>query len=225
MSFFLYGGAVMGLNPGIMAQLGTKSGQPGKPADSDTRAGVPGFEDLLVAVGQTRNRDAFIRLFEHYAPRVKSFLIKAGVSADEADELAQETMLTVWRRADTYDPARAAAGTWIYTIARNKRIDALRKKQAQPLAPVPVDEMFALPALDTPSPHEALARADEQAAIAAALAELPAEQAEVLHKSFFENKTQEEIARETDVPLGTVKSRMRLAVERLRRRMTPEDAP
>ena len=86
------------------------------------------FDDLLVAVGKTGNRDAFVRLFEYFAPRVKSFLMRGGLSEDMADELAQETMLTAWHRAESYNPGKAKASTWIYTIARNKKIDWLRKK-------------------------------------------------------------------------------------------------
>lgn len=193
-----------------------KSGPLRPPPAGAAQAGEVSFADLLVAVGATRNRDAFIRLFEHYAPRVKSFLMKGGTAPDLADELAQETMLTVWHRAAEYDPARAAAGTWIYTIARNKRIDAARRQQARGGTPVPVDALFALPDHDSVSPDEAVTRAEETHIVGAAMAELPPEQAEILHKAFFENKTHSEIAAETNLPIGTVKSRIRLALDRMR---------
>lgn len=182
------------------------------------------FEDLLVAVGKNRDRDAFIRLFEHFAPRVKSFLMRGGFRADLADELAQETMLTVWDRASGFDPARAAASTWIYTIARNKRIDSLRKT-ARP-EPDAEDPLFA--ANDQPRPDEIVNHAEEAAALAEALKKLPPEQAELIQKAFFEEKTHSDIAAETNLPLGTVKSRIRLALERMRQGMQGpkgKDAP
>ncbi|MBU0801108.1 MAG: sigma-70 family RNA polymerase sigma factor [Alphaproteobacteria bacterium] len=210
-----------------MQPFSAKSGPATSHSPGTIRAGEPTSEDLLVAVGQARSRDAFIRLFEHYAPRVKSFLIKGGTPPDLADELAQETMLTVWHRAAQYDPAKSGAGTWIYTIARNKRIDAARRKAARGGAAhnVPVDELFFLPDADTPTPDQAIAEAQETHIVSAAMATLPPEQAEILYKSFFENKTHSEIAEETHLPLGTVKSRIRLALERLRAKIGPEMAP
>lgn len=209
----------------VMQPPATKSG-PFKTAPAGAAmAGETTFADLLVAVGATRNRDAFIRLFEHYAPRVKSFLLKGGTPADLADELAQETMLTVWHRAAEYDPAKAAAGTWIYTIARNKRIDAARRKAARGGEAVPVDELFTLPDSDSIPADEAVARAQETQIVGAAMAELPPEQAELLYKAFFENKSHSEIAHETDLPLGTVKSRIRLAMDRLRSKIGKGGAP
>ena len=171
------------------------------------------FNDLLVAVGKKRDRDAFIRLFEYYAPRVKSFVMKGGISPDQADEIAQETMLTVWHRAAQFNPVKASAGTWIFTIARNKRIDVLRKKSwvghDNGETPDVADETQE-------RADDALGRAEEEKTIAGALAELPAEQADILRKAFFEDKTHAAIAAETNLPLGTVKSRIRLAMDRLR---------
>lgn len=167
------------------------------------------FDDLLVAVGQSRNRDAFVRLFEYFAPRVKSFLMRGGMAADLADELAQETMLTVWHRAQSYDPQKARASTWIFTIARNKKIDWLRKSRPEPLPGDPVTVE------DRPLPDEVLNRTQESEAIAKAMKDLPPEQAEIIQKAFFEEKTHSQIAEETDLPLGTVKSRIRLAMDRL----------
>lgn len=208
-----------GLKLAVMQPPVTKSG-PLRPVPAGAHsAGETTFSDLLVAVGATRNRDAFIRVFEHYAPRVKSFLLKGGTPADLADELAQETMLTVWHRAAEYDPAKASAGTWIYTIARNKRIDAARRKTARGGEAVPVDDLFTLPDPDNVQPDEAIQRAQETKIVASAMAELPPEQAEILYKAFFENKTHSQIAQESDLPLGTVKSRIRLAMDRLRNKI------
>jgi RNA polymerase sigma-70 factor (ECF subfamily) len=173
------------------------------------------FEDLLVRVGESQDRDAFIRLFEYFAPRVKSFLMKGGLAADAADELAQETMLAVWNKAAGYDPARAAASTWIFTIARNRRIDALRRIQRS--APAGDSEArLENEASPEPGPERRLQHEQEAAGLAQAIAALPPEQAELIRKSFFEEKTHQDIAREQGLPLGTVKSRIRLAMERLR---------
>jgi RNA polymerase sigma factor (sigma-70 family) len=170
------------------------------------------FEDLLTAVGRSRDRDAFIRLFEHFAPRVKSFLMRGGFRADLADELAQETMLTVWDKAAGYNAAQAAASTWIYTIARNKRIDSLRRiNRPEPDA---ADPLFAPE--PEPRPDDILNHAEEATYIAEAMKKLPAEQAELIQKAFFEEKSHSDIAAETNLPLGTVKSRIRLALDRMR---------
>lgn len=191
-----------------------------KPAPiSRDKAGAATFDDLLVAVGKTRNRDAFVRLFEHYAPRVKSFLMKGGLRPDQADEAAQETMLTVWQKAPDYDPLRAGAGTWIFTIARNKRIDLQRKGGRD----MPLPEEMQLPSQifsDT-----SIGEAQDARAVAAALDALPAEQSDMIRKAYFEDKTQNEIAAETGLPLGTVKSRIRLALEKLRAAMGDEVRP
>lgn len=172
------------------------------------------FDDLLVAVGKSKNRDAFIRVFEHFAPRVKSFLMKGGMTAELADELAQETMLTVWQKADVYDPQQSAASTWIFTIARNKRIDALRKAgrpQAELSDPMMVSDLIA--------PDELTCMNEQRERLNKALKELPEEQAALIRKSFLEEKPHTDIAEETNIPLGTVKSRIRLALEKLRYHM------
>lgn len=173
-------------------------------------AGPVTFDDLLVAVGRTRNRDAFIRLFEYFAPRVKSYLMKGGMTPEQADDLAQETMIAVWNNASSYRPGKAGASTWIFTIARNKRVDLLRKKS--PILADPDDAVND----DSPLPDDVLSRVDDTKAITQALAALPQEQADLVRKAYFEDKSHNDIARETDLPLGTVKSRIRLAMERLR---------
>ncbi len=171
------------------------------------------FEDLLVDIGQTKNRDSFIQLFKHFAPRIKSFLMKGGLSPEQADEVAQETLLTAWSKASSYDPHKAAASTWLFTIARNKRIDFLRKT-ARP-APDIHDPMFS--GTEAPLlPDDQSIHLEEEKTLAAAILELPKEQAALIRQSFFEEKTHQDIAQETGLPLGTVKSRIRLALERLR---------
>jgi len=164
----------------------------------------------IVAIAKERNRDEFAALFQHFAPRVKGYLVRTGASASLAEELAQETMLTVWRKAEQFDPARASASTWLFTIARNLRIDAARRTRdpsafAAEIEPEAPEEPFV-----------AVARRQSQAVIREALKQLPAEQREVLSLSFFEDRPHSEIAATLKIPLGTVKSRVRLAVSKLR---------
>lgn len=171
------------------------------------------FSALLIAVGHNRDRDAFARLFRHFAPRLKSFLIKGGATPSQAEELVQDTMLAIWNRAATYDPARANAGTWIFTIARNKRIDALRRGGR---VEIDIDDAAFIADDASPRPDQAIMDTQQTRAVAEMIESLPPEQADVIRKSFFEDKTHMQIAAESNLPLGTVKSRIRLAMERLR---------
>lgn len=169
------------------------------------------FGRLIVLVAQARDRDAFARLFIHFAPRLKGYLMRSGANASAAEDFAQQAMLTVWRKAALYDPARAGASAWIFAIARNLRIDALRR-QSHAVAELDLSQMPDDPVL----PDRILADRDAARRIRDALAELPPDQAEVVRLSFFQDKPHAEIARELAIPLGTVKSRVRLAVMRLR---------
>lgn len=202
----LYDDAVFGLNSGMVSQ---------------TEQQTVTFEDLLVSVGREQDRNAFIRLFEYFAPRIKSFLMKGGLSPEEADELAQETMLTVWHKAAGYDPARAAASTWIFTIARNKRIDALRRLASRPESQM--NEALQIVDSNNILPDDVLRGKEQETALSSAIASLPPEQAALIEKAFFEHKSHSDIAEETKLPLGTVKSRIRLALERLRHRLGGQD--
>jgi len=169
------------------------------------------FSALVQAVANG-DRDAFARLFAHYAPRLKSFLLRQGGDSAAAEDLAQEAMLTVWRKAALFDPAKSSAGTWIFTIARNLRIDAIRKaKRPEFDADDPAFVTEAEPAAD-----QAMDTEQTGARVRAALAELPEEQAVVVRLSFFEDKPHAEIAAKLALPLGTVKSRLRLAMKRIR---------
>ena len=166
---------------------------------------------LLVAIAATRDREMFARLFAYYVPRVKAYLMRKGVDGALAEELAQEAMLIVWRRAESFDPEKASAATWIYTIVRNLRIDALRKTRR----PVfDVDDPSYVP--DPPrQPDDALQCERLEKKVREALAQLPEEQAVVVRLSFFEDMPHGEIAACLSLPLGTVKSRLRLAMRRL----------
>lgn len=169
------------------------------------------LSSFIVGIAQRGDREAFVGLFNHFAPRVKGYLMRLGANAEAAEELAQETLLTVWRRAASFDPARAAASTWIFTIARNLRIDLARRGARAPLAADPSSD-----APPPPAPDELLSACQDEARIGAALARLPKEQAQVVSLAFFSDKPHSEIAGELGLPLGTVKSRLRLAMARLR---------
>lgn len=168
--------------------------------------------ELMRRVARERDREAFAALFARYASRVKGFLIRGGAAHDQADEAAQDVMVSIWRRAEQYDPAKASVATWIYAIARNRRIDMIRR-QTRP-APDPEDPLFQPD--PEPDPAATAAVTARDARVRAALAELSGDQREVVRLAFFSGMTQTEIAAEVDAPLGTVKSRLRLAFARLR---------
>ncbi len=171
---------------------------------------VPDWSGCVVAVARSRDRQSFAELFGHFAPRLKGFFVRLGVSPGAAEDLAQDTMLIVWRRAETFDPARASAATWIFTIARNLRIDMKRRERDPQL----LADFYDAAPMATPSDH--LSAAEREVRVRAALAELPVDQVEVIRLSFFEDRPHAEIAGVLDIPLGTVKSRVRLAMNRLR---------
>lgn len=166
--------------------------------------------DLLAAVAR-RDRAAFEELFRRYAGRVKGLLLRSLPPA-RAEEVAQEVMIRVWHNAVRYDASRASPATWIFTIARNARIDAQRRS-AHP-TPDPHDPMW-VPAGEEP-PDAAVSRRATADRMRSALDELPANQLEVLHRAYLQGQTLAEVAEALEVPLGTVKSRVRLAMERLR---------
>jgi RNA polymerase sigma factor (sigma-70 family) len=169
---------------------------------------------LLYEVGQNKDKDAFMSLFDYFAPRIKSYLLKGGLSEDEADELAQETMLMVWQKANSYVPDVAAASTWIFTIARNKRTDYFRKTGRMTVQPP--EKFYDLKSEDA-SPFESFYEQEVSGDIEEALSELSDEQMDIIKKAYYEDKPHAQIAKETGLPLGTVKSRIRLAMEKLRR--------
>lgn len=171
---------------------------------------------LIEAVAATRDRDAFARLFEHFAPRLKAYLMRAGAPPGAAEDFAQDAMLTVWRKADLFDPRRASAATWIFTIARNRRLDALRRESR----PLPVPEMSLAPE-EPEQPDAQLSEAEEAARLNAAMTDLSPEQLEVLRLAFFQGDAHSEIARKLNLPLGTVKSRIRKAMIKLRIALQP----
>ncbi len=177
----------------------------------------------LEAVGRNRDREAFARLFAYFAPRVKAYLRRIGADPQQAEELAQEVMLTVWRRARQFDPGKSSPSTWIFTIARNKRIDMLRRRAAA--AAVESGEARGEgPQEDVGEAFEAVDIGLMRDKLVQAIAELPPEQAEVLRIFYLEGKSHSEIADALGLPLGTVKSRLRLALARLREKFAEAQA-
>lgn len=169
-------------------------------------------EVLLAAVAQKRDREAFAVLFQRFGPRLATFLMRGGCDAVTAEELVQETMLTMWRAAERYDPLQASVSTWIFTIARNKRIDALRRERRPELDP---DEPALQPA-GFPDGAALTRTGERERRVREALGSLPSDQVELLRLSFFAGKTHRDIADELRLPVGTVKSRMSRAFEKLR---------
>lgn len=169
-------------------------------------------DQLLARVAQARDKAAFSMLFERFSPHLNAYMRQKGASPAAAEELVQDAMLSVWRQAEQFDPQKATASTWIFTIARNKRIDQLRRQQH-------VELDWSDPALVLSSADQTddgVLLSDQQQALSAAIATLPPEQAELLKLSFFEDMPHIEIARRRKLPLGTVKSRLRLAIDKLR---------
>jgi len=168
--------------------------------------------ELLMEIASSGDRLAFERLFRHFGPRLKNFVMRRGLSVTVAEEVVQETMLSVWRKASYFDPARAGVATWIFTIARNLTIDYQRRDRSG----VELDEDPS-EAPDPPLSGEAMLMADERdERVRAAMTRLSADQLAVVKLSFFSEKPHVEIAEELGIPLGTVKSRVRLAMQRLR---------
>lgn len=184
-------------------------------AEMADTAEVDRLNGLLLRVARQRDRQAFVTLFHHFAPRLKSFLLRAGMDASAAEETIQDVMVTVWQRAEQFDPTLAAAGTWIYAIARNRRIDRLRRDRRPSFDP---DDPALVPE-EADGAEETIMVEERAALLHRAIRELPAEQADLLRMAYFEDKAHSAIAAERRLPLGTVKSRLRLALARLRKAM------
>lgn len=176
------------------------------------RLDTTAMSQLLYRIAQSRDAQAFNDLFASYAPRLKSYMMRQGADAATAEELAQETLLTVWRKAQLYSGDKGSASTWIYTIARNLRIDRIRRETPWQELPEGHNEE----ASDDPAPDEAVSEKERKQRVQAALKTLPGEQYEVVVLSYLEGLSHSEIAERLDLPLGTVKSRMRLAYQKLR---------
>lgn len=171
------------------------------------------FRSLITRVAQNRDRQAFGQLFDHFAPRLKSFMMRKNTSAELAEDLVQEAMIAVWTKAALYEPSKGSVTTWVFTIARNLRIDRIRRDVHMPTTELgDYDEPS-----EAPEGEELLGRKQEDGLVARALQSIPEEQRQILVLSFVEEMPQSEIASKLSIPLGTVKSRMRLAYGHLRR--------
>lgn len=167
---------------------------------------------LIDAIARSKDRVAFAALFDHFAPRVKGLLMKGGASSELAEEVAQETMLTVWRKAALFDPARASASTWIATIARNRRIDVARREARSRLS-----EIYEILDEEPPEQPDAIVYgAERDSRVRAAMKALSADQYQVVELAFLHGFSHQDVARRLSIPLGTVKSRLRLALAHLR---------
>lgn len=166
-------------------------------------------------VAETGNRAAFAALYEHFAPRLKAWLMRLGTPEDVAEELMQESLITAWRRAASFDPVQASVATWLFTIARNKRIDRLRREKRPE---IDLSDPLLVPDPE-PAPDEIVDAAQDEAHLRAALKDLPEEQLHLLRLAFFSDLSHRDIAQRENLPLGTVKSRIRLALARLKTRL------
>nr|WP_211096214.1 sigma-70 family RNA polymerase sigma factor [Flavimaricola marinus] len=172
------------------------------------------WSEEIAAIRDHKDQRAFARLFEHFAPRLKSFLMKSGSTAEFAEECTQEVMATLWRKAHMFDGSKASVSTWIYTIARNRKIDMIRKQRR----PEPEDLPWGPE--NEPDQDDVIVLAEETEQLGRALAALPEKQRKLIERAYFGELSHSEIAEETGLPLGTIKSRIRLALERLRHSMT-----
>jgi RNA polymerase sigma-70 factor, ECF subfamily len=173
------------------------------------------FADFLVAVATTQDRAAFSELFAYYAPRVKSYLMRLGSDNAQAEEISQDVMVTVWRKARLFDRNQASVSTWIFRIARNRRIDVFRRTKKPDLDP---DEEMLLPS-GVEAPDAGVEAMETEARVRNAMKDLPEEQVQLLKLSFYEGLSHTEIAEKLNVPLGTVKSRIRLAFNKMKSRL------
>ncbi len=173
---------------------------------------APELTICLLAVGQSQDRTAFIILFEHYAPQLKTYFRGREVPSSMADDLVQETMLTLWRKAHHYDPAKGSPSAWVFTIARNLRATKLRERR---FTPIEGDLLW----MEDPAERAdgLLAASETESRLHQALKSLPKEDADLLRASFLEQKSHPDIARERNLPIGTVKSRLRRTLARLRK--------
>lgn len=174
------------------------------------------WSQMLEKVGKNQDREAYHALFKHFGPQIKYYAMANGL-ASHAEELVQEVFVSIWRRSCLYDWRKAAASTWIFTIARNQRIDMLRKMQRTSAEmAVETEDLWQIPGDNENEPVTSLHRLMSERRIRESLKHLPEEQTTVIAKVYMENKSHQMVANELDIPLGTVKSRVRLALNKLK---------
>ena len=193
----------MELEKGTHVKVATK--RDGTPSGAE-------MSNLLALIANERDIDAFRGIFSHFAPRIKAFVMRGAMDTQMAEDIVQETMTSVWLKAGQFDPNKAAASTWIFTIARNAKIDLLRKTKR----PEPINEDLNLVPDAAPQADEIVDLQENAKRLQKYLEALPEEQKQVVRLAFYEEKTHSEIAEVLKLPLGTVKSRIRLAINRMR---------
>ncbi|MFN4224902.1 MAG: sigma-70 family RNA polymerase sigma factor [Hyphomonas sp.] len=185
-------------------------------SDSSVRALDPAqrehFADCMDRIAGQRSREAFAELFAFYAPRLKSYMLRLGATDGEAEELAQDVMVTAWQKAGMYDRRQASVSTWLFRIARNRRIDLQRRQRKPDLV---TDDPLLSPA-GVEAPDDAVSRGQLEGIVRERLQGLPREQLILVQAAFYDGLSHSEIAKVFNLPLGTVKSRIRLAFQRLK---------
>lgn len=178
---------------------------------------LPSLEGLISQIAKQRNQAAFVNLFEQCSAKLKAYAIRCGANPSEAEEIVQEALLNVWHKAHTFNPKTASANTWLFTIVRNKRIDFVRKNRPDLVVS---DDLW--PVSEQESANSDTEQLDDQyesdlnaKVLRTLINELPEEQRQIVYKVYFEGKSHSEIAAELDLPLGTIKSRLRLAMKKL----------
>ncbi len=194
--------------------------QTAKSLDPAAQALTQRMRDNLVAIGKHRDENAFQDFYAHFSGRIKSFLMGKGMQESVAEELSQEIMLIVWRRAESYDPDKAAPSTWLFTIARNRRTDYLRGNSR---IEVELDDEMLEVDSSEPTQDEQVGLSQQAQVLEMAMNKLPQEQRQVLHLSYFRGQSHGAIAKWLDLPIGTVKSRIRLAMQSIRSEIKSEE--
>lgn len=187
----------------------TASVHPGRSTNPDPWA------ECVRLVATKRDRAAFQKLYQHYTPMIRAFLLKSmGANGDrsEAEEITQEVLIKVWNKAASFNSGKASVNTWIFTIARNTRIDFIRRNDRNDRK-IEIEDIWHEP--ESPEPLVDLQQRRSEQVIKQAMATLPDEQIQVLYKAFMEGKSHNEVAEELGLPLGTVKSRIRLALSKM----------
>lgn len=175
------------------------------------------WADCIEAIAKEQDRQSFVSLFKHFAPQIKGYARSSGLTmmGDAlADELVQETMTNLWRKAHLFDRHKASATTWVFTIARNLRVDLLRR-QSKHMTSLSSDDLWDEPGSEGDQ-SDGLHQYQLAQHIQAGITQLPLEQRQVIGKVFLEDKSHQEAAEDLNLPLGTVKSRIRLALKKLR---------
>jgi len=167
----------------------------------------------MLAVRDQRDKAAFAALFDHFAPRLKGFVMRSGTPAGQAEEIVQEVMLTVWRKAALFDPQRAQVSAWVYQIARNRLIDVIRKERR------PMPEEWQIEPDPEPDPRDILELEQEVGRMKTAMAQLSPDQRDMIERAYLGELSHQQISSQTGLPLGTIKSRIRLGLDRLRREL------